>query len=66
MKDGLSPRQREALESLAAGRTDRETARAMGVGERTARTHVEDVITKLGAVNRVNAVHVAHKKGLLK
>lgn len=66
MRDELSRRQRETLESLAAGRTDRETARAMGIGERTARTHVEDVITKLGAVNRVNAVHIAHKRGLLR
>ena len=66
MSERLSRRQRETLESLAAGRTDRETARAMGIGERTARTHVEDVITKLGAVNRVNAVHVAHQRGLLK
>ncbi len=52
----LSARQREALALLSEGLSDRQIAERMGVGIATARQHVLDVRTKLGATNRGHAV----------
>ena len=61
----LSPRQRQALTLLADGHTDREMARHLGVSVTTARRHLDDVRTKLGARNRVHAVTLDFRTGML-
>lgn len=52
----LSPRQREVLDLVAQGRTNRMIARDLAIAEGTARKHVEQVLAVLGAANRAAAV----------
>lgn len=65
MRPGLSPRERETLRLVADGKGDRQIARELGIGERTARTHVKMIMTKLDADNRAHAVDRAWRRGLL-
>lgn len=60
----LTPREREVLEHLADGRTNRQIARALGVAEKTVKTHVTNLLTKLGAADRTQAAIVAVRAGL--
>jgi DNA-binding CsgD family transcriptional regulator len=49
---GLTPRQLEVAALLAAGATNPEVARALGISHNTAKTHARAVLTKLGAGSR--------------
>lgn len=51
----LSRREHEVVLLVAADLTDREIARALGIGERTVRAHVGRIIRKLGVASRVGA-----------
>jgi DNA-binding CsgD family transcriptional regulator/tetratricopeptide (TPR) repeat protein len=62
---GLTPREREVLAHLAAGRTNREIARSLFISERTVGIHVSRVLGKLGVANRAAAAAVAHRDGLV-
>ena len=65
VRDRLSPREREVLELVAAGRSNREIAQALVVTEHTAKYHVAQLLNKLGAASRAEAVTRAVKLGLL-
>jgi DNA-binding CsgD family transcriptional regulator/tetratricopeptide (TPR) repeat protein len=56
---GLTPREREVLELLAAGLTDREIGGRLFVSTKTASHHVSNVLRKLGARTRTEAAGVA-------
>ena len=60
----LTGREREALELLAKGLTNAEMATAMFVGEATVKTHVGNVLMKLGLRDRVQAVIFAYEHGV--
>jgi DNA-binding NarL/FixJ family response regulator len=62
---GLTPREREVLRLVAAGRSDREIAAALFVSPRTATTHVTNILAKLAAANRTEATAVALRRGLV-
>jgi len=62
----LTPREREVLERLARGRSNKEIAAALGVTERTVKFHVGALFTKLGASNRTEAVTRAVQAGLVR
>jgi DNA-binding NarL/FixJ family response regulator len=64
MADALTAREREVLALLARGGTNRELGRLLGVTERTARTHVSNILAKLGLVSRTQAAMWAVKHGL--
>jgi len=62
----LTERERETLELLAQGLSDREIAAAMYIGEATAETHVSRLLTKLGVRDRVQTVVLAYERGLVR
>ena len=62
---GLTPRQREVLALVAAGRTNREIAEALFVTEKTAGAHVSGILAKLHVRSRVEAATAAHRLGLV-
>ncbi|HYI12232.1 MAG TPA: response regulator transcription factor [Thermoanaerobaculia bacterium] len=61
----LSPREREVLRLVAAGRTNKEIATELHIAERTVKFHVTSLFDKLGAENRAQAVAVASERGLV-
>jgi DNA-binding NarL/FixJ family response regulator len=61
----LSPREREVLKLVAAGRSNKEIGAALKVTERTVKFHVTAIFNKLGAENRAQAVAIAHERGLV-
>lgn len=61
---GLSPREREVLALLDDGASNRRIATTLFSGEKTASVHVSNIMRKLGASNRGEAVAVARREGL--
>lgn len=61
----LTAREREALTRLAQGESTTTLARSMGVRVSTARTHIDAVLTKLGAHSRLEAITYAIREGLV-
>ena len=61
----LTKREREILELLALGLTNKEIAQRFSVSPRTVDTHVERVLSKLGATTRTRAVAAAIRSGLV-
>jgi DNA-binding NarL/FixJ family response regulator len=55
----LTRREREVLEQIADGRSNREIARLLHVSEKTVKTHVSAVLAKLGVADRTQAALVA-------
>ena len=55
----LTPREREVLERLVAGQSTADVASAMGVRYSTARTHIQNTLTKLGVHSKLEAVAFA-------
>ena len=56
---GITPRELEILELIAAGLSNREIAERVFVSENTVKTHSSRVFDKLGARRRTQAVHLA-------
>lgn len=62
---GISPRELTVLQSLAAGRSDKEIARELNVSPHTVKTHVRRLFEKLEARRRTDAVNRARELGIL-
>jgi len=62
----LSDRQVRVLESMTRGLTNRDIAKQLGVSEARIEEHVSQLLVKIGAANRTEAVAIALRKQLLK
>jgi DNA-binding CsgD family transcriptional regulator len=61
----ITARERQVLEKLAAGGSNKSIARDLNISLATAKFHVGSLLTKLGARNRTDAVAIGLKLGLL-
>ena len=61
----LTLREEEVLRLMAGGLRNKEIAARLGITERTATFHVGNVLSKLGADGRVEAIHIARQRRLL-
>lgn len=62
----LTPREREVLQLVAEGQTNREIAGVLAISPGTVKTHVERIIAKLGVSDRTQAAVHAIESGLLR
>jgi two-component system response regulator FixJ len=60
----LTPREREVLAALVAGRSNKEIARDIGISHRTVEVHRASLMTRLGARNLAEAVRMGLAAGL--
>lgn len=63
--DALTARQQEVLKLIATGLPNKEIADRLYISERTVKFHVSEILAKLGAGNRTEAVAIATEKGLI-
>jgi len=61
----LSPRERECLKWAAVGKSEWEISQILGISEHTSEKHLLNAKAKLGAVNRVQAVAEAIRRGYI-
>ena len=62
---GLTPREIEVLRLMAEGKSNLEIAAALGRAEGTMKIHVQNILQKLGAADRTQAVTIALRRGIL-
>jgi DNA-binding NarL/FixJ family response regulator len=63
--DPLTPREREVLHLLAAGLGNKEIANRLAISDHTAKFHVSQILAKLNAASRAEAVSIAMRRGLV-
>ena len=61
----LTPREQEILRLLARGARTRQIAGMLHIATNTVRSHVQALLSKLGAHSRLEAVAIARRRGLL-
>jgi NarL family two-component system response regulator LiaR len=61
----LTERETEVLRELASGKSNKEIAAALVIAEKTARTHVSNILAKLGVTSRTQAALHAVRSGLV-
>ena len=62
----LTPRELSSLRLMADGKSNKEIANALGISERTVKTHLGHLFEKLGVTSRTEAVKVATRRGLVR
>lgn len=65
MQSELSSRELEVLRLIGRGSSNKEIASKLGIVEGTVKAHVTNIFTKLGAVDRTQAITIAMKRQIL-
>ncbi len=63
--DALSPREIDVLRLIAAGNSNKLIADRLSIGEATVKSHVANILSKLGANDRAHAVTIGLKRGMI-
>jgi DNA-binding NarL/FixJ family response regulator len=61
----LTPREREVLRLVASGRANKEIGAQLGISERTVKTHISNIFSKLELTDRTQAALFVHTRGML-
>jgi DNA-binding NarL/FixJ family response regulator len=64
--DSLTDREKQVLKLVAEGRSNKEVAELLGISVKTAMSHREHVMEKLGVHNRTELVRFALRKGVIR
>jgi DNA-binding CsgD family transcriptional regulator len=65
MVETLTRREREVLDLLAEGHSNRRIAQRLGISEHTAKFHVASIYGKLGVASRAETIRAAVRRGLI-
>lgn len=63
--DELTEREIEVLQQVAAGNANKTVADHLAISEETVKTHMSNILSKLGANDRTHAVTIALKRGII-
>ena len=63
--DALTPREIDVLRLVAAGNANKEIGARLSLTEVTVKSHVKNILAKLGANDRTHAVRIALKRGII-
>jgi DNA-binding NarL/FixJ family response regulator len=63
--DPLSPREIDVLRLIAGGNSNKLIADRLSISEATAKSHVANILSKLGANDRAHALAIAMKRGII-
>jgi DNA-binding NarL/FixJ family response regulator len=63
--EGLTAREIEVLRLIAAGNSNKQIAGRLSIAEETVKSHVTNILSKLGANDRTHAVTLALKRGII-
>ena len=64
LPDDLTPRELEILRLIAQGMNNRQIALALTISEKTVKTHVSNILSKLHLADRTQAAIYAHRHGV--
>jgi DNA-binding NarL/FixJ family response regulator len=64
-EDALSSREIEVVRLIAAGNANKEIAGQLSIAEETVKSHISNILAKLGANDRTHAVTIAVKRGII-
>lgn len=62
-REGLTAREKEILQEVARGQTNRDVAAALGLSEHTVKNHLKNILQKLHLDNRVQLTRYAYERG---
>jgi DNA-binding NarL/FixJ family response regulator len=63
--DALTEREIDVLKLIGAGNSNKQIADQLSIGEATVKSHVTNILSKLGANDRAHAVTIALKRGII-
>lgn len=61
----LTSRETEVLQLISVGHSNKQIARTLTIGAETAKSHVRNIIAKLGARDRTHAVTLGLHRGMI-
>jgi DNA-binding NarL/FixJ family response regulator len=64
-KDELTPREVDVLRLIAAGNANKQIADRLSIGEASVKSHVANILSKLGANDRTHAVTIGLRRGFI-
>jgi DNA-binding NarL/FixJ family response regulator len=64
-RNDLTPREVDVLQLIAAGKANKQIADQLSIGEASVKSHVANILSKLGASDRTHAVTIGLRRGII-